>query len=235
MRKILLGIFAKEIGTIAKSESSRWLSSRSRDFYETKTQKKKGKKPGWLSSVEMNFSESVSRVCCISVRSLFCFRTRHAVAFAGRGSRWFTARRSRTRRGIRFSRVHENKINSCALAMKIFVGFQPESSRVGAERDVRGLTPFCSWPVVGRAQNARKDLATIYRPAAYPFYFHASRQNIYICGGEKLYPAGFSGSGVDVRGKRYAISTFSRFASTRKWISLIIEIVFLFLLLVFIL
>lgn len=118
-------------------------------FTKQKYKKKKRKNPWWLSSVEMNFSESVSRVCCISVRSLFCFRARHVVAFAGRGSRWFIARRSRTRREIRFSRVYENKINSCALAMKIFVGFQSEPSRVGAERDVGGSPPFCSWPVVG--------------------------------------------------------------------------------------
>lgn len=60
--------------------------------------------------------------------------------------------------------------------MKIFVGAKFQSGRI--EPNVTRL-PFVS----GRcwAQNARKVLrVTIYRPAAYPFYFRATRRDIYI-------------------------------------------------------
>lgn len=114
--------------------------------------------------------------------------------------------------------------------MKIFVGTKFQSSRV--EPNVTRL-PFV--PGRYRAQNARKDLcATIYRPAAYPFYFRAVQRNIYIYiyvsieREEKLYSAIFRIASMF--GKRYVISTFSRFAPTCKWISFIIKNALFFLL-----
>lgn len=160
-------IFAKEFGTITKLENSHWLCD-----HRIKKKKTRMALHGWDEFFRIHFA----CVCCFSVARCFVFErgTRWRLPA---GSRWFTARRSRTRRGIQFACTSENKINSYTRSRWKFSSGR-NSSRAESSRTWRASLLFLA--VIGRKTLGR----TYARRFIVPLRIHfisAPLNEIYIC------------------------------------------------------